>query len=399
MDIFTFDLPILMGDSHERINFLIGAGASTGFSIPSMKGLPDKFRDELSTFDNKNMINLFDNLRNAIETKLGKDSLDIEMMMSIIINQRNHDNIENELEDFTLFLIRFFDLSLGKMLGVHSKQTYLDLETEYKKFIRKMCLIEGKGIDQLVKVYKSLFDHFAILLREPQNIGKKYPTLEEQFSELKHTIVFTTNYDTAIEMYCEHIGYPHIDTGAIRNSMITKKYINVDEFLERYIGKESRLRLIKLHGSVNWFKNKDEKIEEGDYQLSFDKTQTRYPLNYAINDIMIYPLSQKELYRSPFTQFFSVFDAELRKGKIWIVIGYSFRDLFIRKIFENSVNFIKKIILVHPKPEEVRRRFNKETNQKIIEIKYKFGMDDFDSVNKLIMETVRDLDLMEEVTT
>lgn len=356
-----------MNDLHGRINFLIGSGASTGFNIPSMKGLPDKFRDDLSIPGNENLAKLFDSLRYTIETKLGKDKLDIEMMMSIIINQRNRDNIENELEDFTLFVIRNFDISLDKMLGDNTKETYLDLESAYKKFIRKMCIIEGKGIDQLLKIYKNLFDHFTILLREPMSLGTKVPTREEQLTELENTIIFTTNYDTAIEMYCEQNGYPHIDTGAIRNAMATKKYVDADEFLRRYIAKETRLRLVKLHGSVNWIKNNEGDIEEGDYQLSFDKAQMRYPSGYAMDDVIIYPLSQKELYRSPFAQFFSVFDTELRKGKIWIIIGYSFRDLFIRKMFENSIRRIDRIILVHPKPEEVKRRFNEEINHKIVE--------------------------------
>jgi hypothetical protein len=380
-----------MSSLQGRINFLIGAGASTGFSIPSMKGMPDKFSDELYNYEDKNMVKLFDNLRKAIESKLGNDSFDIEMMMSIIINQGNRNKIENELEDYTLFLIRYFDLSLDKMLGDYTTQTYLDLTTAYKKFIRKMCIIEGEGITQVIKVYKNLFDHFTVLLREPENLGKKYPSIEEQFMEFGNTMIFTTNYDTAIELYCEQMGYPSLDTGAIRDAMSTRKIIEVDEFLKRYVAKQSRLRLIKLHGSVNWFKNNEQKLEEGDYHMNLDKAKKRYPMDYVVDDVIIYPLSQKELYHSPFAQFFSVFDTELRKNKLWIIIGYSFRDLFIRKMFENNIGTVEKIILVHPDPDKVRMRFNDETNLKIIEIKSKFGMDNFDEVNKVIMKTVKDL--------
>ena len=93
------------------------------------------------------------------------------------------------------------------------------------------------------------------------------------------------------------------------------------------------MQLTKLHGSVNWIRNRDEDIEEVEYNLNYDDIKKRTGSNDILEDMMIYPLSQKELYFTPYVQLFRILEAELKKRDCWIIIGYSFRDIIIRTMF------------------------------------------------------------------
>ena len=71
-------------------------------------------------------------------------------------------------------------------------------------------------------------------------------------------------------------------------------------------------------------------------------------------DVIIYPLNRKELYFTPFMQLFRMLDIELRRRDFWIIIGYSFRDIIIRSMFEKGLieNSKRKVLLVHPHATE-----------------------------------------------
>jgi hypothetical protein len=49
---------------------------------------------------------------------------------------------------------------------------------------------------------------------------------------------------------------------------------------------------------------------------------------------------------------FYLLNKELQYNKVWIVVGYSFRDPVIQNIFGDNFKDAKKMILIHPHPEE-----------------------------------------------
>jgi hypothetical protein len=151
------------------------------------------------------------------------------------------------------------------------------------------------------------------------------------------------------------------------------------------------MRIIKLHGSINWIKDKDGHLIQKGFSESYQSMERSNESGYIRDEIMIYPLSQKQLYLSPFIQFFNYLEKELRSNKIWIVIGYSFRDIFIRNMFEKSIDTVKKIILVTPHSGEVKRLFNIQTQDKIIEITKRFGnKEDYEKVNEGITQKLKE---------
>jgi hypothetical protein len=192
-----------------------------------------------------------------------------------------------------------------------------------------------------------------------------------------------------IEKYfVEKVDDPDIDIGAYSSYNI----LDMDRFTNRYYSSESKnnMRIIKLHGSINWIKDPSGKLIAKDLGETVDSLENKNENGYIQGEVIIYPISQKLLYLSPFIQFFNFFEKELRNNKIWIVIGYSFRDIIIRNMFERSIETIKNILLITPHSDSVKNLFNDKTQKKITEIKYHFGNNsNYNEVNKKIAENYK----------
>jgi len=135
---------------------------------------------------------------------------------------------------------------------------------------------------------------------------------------------FTTNYDNVIEdFWVTERRYPNLCLGF--KARDGRKVMYPDRFAHNNTNDaypNSAMQLVKLHGSVNWFRNRYREIEEGRYHMSLDDIRSRGGSMDIQEDIIIYPLSQKQLYFTPFIQLFRILDAELRKRDVWIIIGY-----------------------------------------------------------------------------
>ncbi len=166
--------------------------------------------------------------------------------------------------------------------------------------------------------------------------------------------------------------------------------MDADEFVINCLRANGAMKLVKLHGSVNWIKDREGKIQQHAYGSSLDSVSSRSGTGDVAGEIMIYPLSQKQLYFTPYIQLFRILEAELEKRDLWIVIGYSFRDIIIRNMFEKSLQRrrTQKIFLVHPHPEDVAE-FPEGVRSQIVILKYYFGRDnDYQEVNKNIVQSL-----------
>jgi hypothetical protein len=91
------------------------------------------------------------------------------------------------------------------------------------------------------------------------------------------------------------------------------------------------VRIVKLHGSINWLKNREtNKVEEKEYTLSASK---RIGSGFYDDEVIMYPIIEKELYLNPYIEMFYCLNKELETKRVCLIIGYSFRDPIIRKIF------------------------------------------------------------------
>ena len=107
---------------------------------------------------------------------------------------------------------------------------------------------------------------------------------------------FTTNYDNTIEdFWVRSRRYSILDLGFELKQ--GKPVMNAENFIiNNSSNKMKAMQLIKLHGSVNWIRNRDRDIEEVEYNMNYDEIKKRTGSSDILEDMMIYPLSQKADY-------------------------------------------------------------------------------------------------------
>jgi hypothetical protein len=368
----------------SRICFFFGAGASIKFGIPSMKEMTSTFANELREKGEKEEVEAFGLIYKSLETVYGKDKVDIEAIMSVIHGLKEKGQVKDNIGDLGLFILErkgITDVLTGSELKI---EVLNKLETKFKQYVRSRVILEPQKIDLLRDVYSDFFKQLCTVTNCSGG---------EESNPYKYTVgkwvFFTTNYDNAIEdFWVNRRKYHLLDLGfGVKNG---KKVMDGEEFVYRNnVNSNTCMQLIKLHGSVNWIRNRDGDIEEVPYNQNYDEIKARTGSTDIIEDMMIYPLSQKQLYFSPYIQLFRILGAELSKRDFWVIIGYSFRDIIIRTMFEKAMseNPRRKILLLHPHgTEQVKPTFREEVRDQIICLQKYFAGDDYMSVNTEIKD-------------
>jgi len=202
-----------------------------------------------------------------------------------------------------------------------------NLKLKIIKFIKKECNRNEKiKLDEFIK----------------EDIKNKYDRLFKILENCSSSFnIFTTNYDTAIEKYIEtkdkfdefYDGFAYFDP---------QRRIG-DWDPEGYVKNKYKIKLLKLHGSIDQYIYKERIIKT--------------PLEPSkLEDAMIYPMREKEVYKDPFFELFTRLKTCLLSEKICVVIGYSFGDEHIRNIFFDAVkrNPEIRIILIDPQAKRIR---------------------------------------------
>ncbi len=141
--------------------------------------------------------------------------------------------------------------------------------------------------------------------------------------------IATLNYDQLVETSLANIN---------RNVDFGLTYWNEKRFV-RFHGKS--LKLLKLHGSTNWFVQKHDEIWIGEPNASV------FPSSRA----MIFGgQSDKLVPYGPFLHLRHQFDQFLQASSVLLVVGYSFRDLHLNALIRSWIATRQngKIIIVDP---------------------------------------------------
>ena len=146
--------------------------------------------------------------------------------------------------------------------------------------------------------------------------------------------LFTTNYDTLFEQAANDAGFVIIDGFSFTQPRkFSGRYFDFDivnrektrvKQEESFITKV--FHLYKLHGSLNWVKYENGKIEQ--------KDEPEKPL-------IIYPASEKyeSSYEQPYFEMMSRFQQALRtENSLLIVIGFGFQDKHIQNVIIEAVD-------------------------------------------------------------
>lgn len=376
----------------HRIGFFFGAGASVEFGIPSMRKITSTFSAKINEEGaGEEEKNLFNTVYNSLEKVYGEGKVDLEAVMSVITGLRDNERLQENIGDLGLFILQTKQITDYVRQFKHDEETLDNLKVKFQQHIRKLVVIRGSNnIDHIRDVYGDFFKQICSI---STCTNATSPELDPNKYTNDEWIFFTTNYDNAIEEFWVN-GREHrqLSLGFEKENKIMRpnRFLcnNTDE---RDV---TAMQLVKLHGSVNWIKNRNLEIREMGYHLSLEDMKPMSGSKDIESDIVIYPLSQKELYFTPFNQLFGILNADLGKRDLWIVIGYSFRDIIIRTMFERSLsdNKKRKIILVHPHAtDQIKPLFQKKIQEQIKCMDMYFAKQDYKTVNKKIKEELAEL--------
>ena len=202
------------------------------------------------------------------------------------------------------------------------------------------------------------------------------------------------HYDRCLEFFWDNA---LVETKQKLDSGFSERFLDSDWFLHHLGSKfnylqRGGLRLIKLHGSTSWLVRRDNgKIEDKEY--TFDQARNIGTGSIYTDEMVIYPLLEKQLYLEPYIQMFYCLDKELAHRNVWLVIGYSFRDPVIKNIFATNLakNPSKKMIVVGPTAQEdIKREFGNH-NDMIRTVNHSFGENNYETVNRTIAQELKSL--------
>ena len=275
-----------------NFGFLFGAGSSAEAGYPLTSELTHSVINKLSVPQKGFLLEIFNNYNSRFS--------------------RSNYSIEENLPDIE-FILNL--INEGKFLCTTEKiqKVFEDLDYAIKDFI----------VDELLLIKEPILEpHVEFLSSIKSIIGKRGDPFW----------IFTTNYDLLFETSAMHSKVPlrngfegcgaryfDIQRIKLKTGLITKDSRHSNRF-EDY--REPYFNLIKLHGSISWYK--DENLT---YEL-FDKKQIKE--NYK--RILIHPQNCKitQTLENPYDQLFHYASGTIgNQCKYLVSCGYSYRDKHI----------------------------------------------------------------------
>jgi len=304
----------------DKVAFFFGAGSSVPFALPTMKQFIDllkkDIKEKLKCGENAPLLFLSEIIRK-------KPDLNMEELMEIVhrVSELNYSGI----------LLAFNDPRVHKFIENDSLKAS-EAETFLKSEIYKIYN-HPKSYKEIAKVFKPLFDHF-----------------DEQITD-----VFTTNYDLLLDTYLIKRYKDNFSDGFSRNRWSGFK-------------RNSKKKLIKLHGSLNWMRIIDTgEIEKLTTPLSGPSTNQNVSL-----ESLQYPFRKTFTTVQPFFSIFERFDKVLATNNVIIAIGYNFGDELITEIIKMKLHKREdKLILyiLDPNAKAIKERVFKEF-ENVFEIEF-----------------------------
>lgn len=298
----------------DNLNFLIGAGCSSFIgsdgvekAIPTMAGLAKLFYNEYPDF-------------------------------KIASKEKAVDRFPDNLEALINHLISIANIAKDKN--------------------RITVMNKVKTINQFI------FDHVcnAIQSTELLSLYKEFYLRIVKKTRQTPVNIYTTNYDLYNENALDELGFMY-NNGFLGSAKRifnpnSYNYVVVENLnLSRDVWKSvsNFINLYKIHGSINWVKEKNEATET-DYILEKDIDLIRQRKQYG--ELMIYPTPQKD--RStlmvPYSDLFRMMQNNLlRSNSILITMGYSFSDDHINRIILNALSVYDFKLVIFGDSDKIRK--------------------------------------------
>jgi len=317
--------------TESPVILFLGAGASVPLGKPVMKDFTAKLHQQIAS----------ENEAPLLDALISARGYDLEAIMT-------------DLETFiSLDYVSSFDFG-----GVEA--TLEDAET-LRSLVRHSIIREYRMIDpdKAVAVYAPLFD-----------------LIFKYLDTTKHILpIFTTNYDLAIETFCENGQFKHclyritdgLDEDSPRKVFWNPRQFECFEFgdpaikelFDRFLGdkrEDRNIVLFKLHGSVNWMR-----------VAATGKIVQSLPM-YDVMDsdeyqnTIIYPAGNKVATIEPYLTGYNYFSRCCEQAKLIIAIGYSFRDYdaLASLLKARQVNAELGLVVLSPTSYDIRKAITDE---------------------------------------
>jgi hypothetical protein len=238
--------------------------------------------------------------------------------------------------------VAFFDQNLQKALLGESSRSPEQLIGE---------LIDARaGAPTDAQTYSRLADAMLAQLREAvatteKNFGYLRPLVSQ--ARNRPLTIATLNYDLSIEQAAELEGVA-VDTAI-------EHWINTG----RWAWHENGLRLLKLHGSINWFFKEQRRPGHLPRNVVAVAEQTA-----GARPALLFGQREKLSARGPFLGLLGELERELAGARQLIVIGYSFRDDHVNEVIRrwSTEDMERRLLVVDPNWPE-RASMNKHFGQ------------------------------------
>lgn len=305
--------------NNDNILIFLGAGASVPYNKPTTK----EFKHILM---------------NKYKYEDIADSSAEEYYLDSILNFPDFNDIEDVLQ-CTKEVEEFFTKSKygGKFLL--ERKPELMFTDQRRPWGLKILIDKIKKIR--MKIEDEIFNNYAWNHSDDEALYKVLTFIIKTTQNTTQFHIFTTNYDRAIEEYCSNSDgkFHYID--GFRYSKSNNRRIWDGNF-EDHIEQDSvNICLYKLHGSLNWKRHRKYGIE-----ATSEETRSSDP-NY-IENLLVYPtISPKDgEEKEPYKTIREYFENYMDIANFCIVIGFSFRDEHINKIFSSFINSNRRLIVI-----------------------------------------------------
>lgn len=235
------------------------------------------------------------------------------------------------------------------------------LLTDVKRFVAEVCVVKSREFQ--------IYDAFLhqVLSKVGYNINE---AVSQQNTSGQNYQIFTTNYDPIVEAFFDDKGLPY-ECGEGRNGQLDIKASNSDLFNLT----APRFQIYKLHGSVNWYQGEQGRLRCGTNAAESGSQTLRG--DQVINELMIYPATQKYTFREPFYDMFHHLKQCLMRSQTCYIVGYSFRDEDILGVFHDALglNASLSLCLIDPDAGNIIRSRFPNHQQRINSIPSRFSVE------------------------
>lgn len=354
----------------KNVSLLLGAGVSIPAGLPSTGDITDRlldgkdtFLNEYLRFDRELVLKYLELTYKKINVFYNKKSVNYEDIYYVTTQ------IKDFLMEYENPVVADFAKDIYEQLKKHypilrNYKSDQDNNVSRKSktnndLVNNYIFDSERALSQVADMAANYINNLTANYLRRDNITIDHLSFIEEIisdNDLDVLNIFTLNHDLVLEKYFEDHSFPYYD------GFVEKKNINfpgnIRVWQPEFINNNEKVRLLKLHGSIDWFRiegnlgrNYQEHLFVQSDNISklkeFNSISTPLILTGRFNKLMEY---NRGVYVDLHYNFYRL----LPKTDILLVSGYSFNDKGINSWLIDWMFSRKdhKIILIHPHPDK-----------------------------------------------